>query len=134
MMCQRIGLLPTRTIGLGLNSVSSLSRAPRPPHRITVFMVRGPRTGPRGRRDGSRAPEPEWKSASVRPLVEPPADVLRQRQGRREAGRLDPDQVHEAGAARLETDHEVDLPGRMPGLRPDPRVGPAQMIDPEPRQ
>ena len=37
MMCQRIGLLPISTMGLGLNSVSSLIRVPFPPQRITTF-------------------------------------------------------------------------------------------------
>ena len=40
MMCQRIGLPPISTIGLGRTSVSSLSRVPRPPARITAFMGR----------------------------------------------------------------------------------------------
>src|SRR5947209_3697426 len=37
-MCQRIGLPPTSTIGLGRRSVSSDNRVPRPPARMTVFM------------------------------------------------------------------------------------------------
>jgi hypothetical protein len=37
MMCQRIGLPPTSTIGLGRAAVSSLSREPIPPARITAF-------------------------------------------------------------------------------------------------
>ena len=37
-MCQRIGLPPISTIGLGRTAVSSLSRVPRPPARITAFM------------------------------------------------------------------------------------------------
>ena len=37
MMCHRIGLPPISTIGLGLSVVSSLSREPRPPARITAF-------------------------------------------------------------------------------------------------
>src|SRR5277367_2695604 len=40
MMCQRIGRPPSSTSGLGRNSVSSRSRVPRPPHRITTFMSR----------------------------------------------------------------------------------------------
>ena len=35
-MCQRIGLPPTRTMGLGRNSVSSRIRVPRPPAKITA--------------------------------------------------------------------------------------------------
>ena len=37
MMCQRIGLPPISTIGLGRSVVSSESRVPSPPARITVF-------------------------------------------------------------------------------------------------
>jgi hypothetical protein len=37
MMCQRIGIPPISTIGLGRNEVSSLSRLPSPPARITAF-------------------------------------------------------------------------------------------------
>src|SRR5262245_47773727 len=36
MMCQRIGMPPISTIGLGRTAVSSPSRVPRPPARITV--------------------------------------------------------------------------------------------------
>jgi hypothetical protein len=39
MMCQRIGLPPISTIGLGRVTVSSLSREPMPPARITAFTV-----------------------------------------------------------------------------------------------
>ena len=39
MMCQRIGLPPISTIGFGRGPVSSLSRVPRPPARITAFMA-----------------------------------------------------------------------------------------------
>src|SRR5208283_5780698 len=39
MMCQRIGLPPTSTIGLGRNSVSSRKRVPSPPHRITTLVI-----------------------------------------------------------------------------------------------
>src|ERR1022692_1648550 len=38
MMCQSIGRSPIGTMGLGRNSVSSRSRVPWPPHRITTFM------------------------------------------------------------------------------------------------
>lgn len=38
MMCQRMGRCPTSTSGLGRNSVSSRSRVPWPPHRITTFI------------------------------------------------------------------------------------------------
>src|ERR1700749_4262903 len=38
-MCQRIGRPPISTIGLGRITVSSLSRVPRPPARITAFIV-----------------------------------------------------------------------------------------------
>src|SRR5258706_5957569 len=38
MMCQRIGFPPTSTIGFGRNSVSSRSRVPRPPARMTAFI------------------------------------------------------------------------------------------------
>src|SRR5664280_1879538 len=37
MMCQRTGLPPTSTIGLGRNSVSSRIRVPRPPASSTAF-------------------------------------------------------------------------------------------------
>src|SRR6185437_7273090 len=37
MMCHRIGRPPISTIGLGRMVVSSLSRVPRPPARITSF-------------------------------------------------------------------------------------------------
>src|SRR5690349_9298348 len=39
MMCQRIGLIPISTIGLGFRSVSSRKRVPRPPQRITTFIA-----------------------------------------------------------------------------------------------
>src|SRR5262249_19927837 len=42
MMCQRIGRLPISTIGLGLISVSSASRVPRPPASITTFNSPSP--------------------------------------------------------------------------------------------
>src|SRR5687767_9711842 len=35
-MCQRIGMSPTWTSGLGLNSVSSRRRVPVPPQRMTT--------------------------------------------------------------------------------------------------
>src|ERR1051325_10791350 len=38
MMCQRIGLPPISTIGLGRIAVSSAKRAPFPPARITTFI------------------------------------------------------------------------------------------------
>jgi hypothetical protein len=40
MMCQRIGVPPTSTMGLGLIVVSPLKREPRPPARITAFTGR----------------------------------------------------------------------------------------------
>ena len=39
MMCQMIGLPPISIIGLGRVSVSSVRRVPRPPARMTVFIV-----------------------------------------------------------------------------------------------
>src|SRR5262249_48027306 len=42
MMCQRIGRLPISTIGLGLISVSSASRVPKPPASITTFNSPSP--------------------------------------------------------------------------------------------
>src|SRR4051812_43674577 len=39
MRCQRIGLPPTSTIGLGRRDVSSASRVPRPPARMTAFTI-----------------------------------------------------------------------------------------------
>src|SRR4051812_46603722 len=38
MMCQRIGLSPISTSGLGLATVSSASREPMPPARMTAFI------------------------------------------------------------------------------------------------
>src|SRR3989344_3375123 len=38
MMCQSIGRSPIRTIGFGMNSVSSLRRVPRPPHKMATGM------------------------------------------------------------------------------------------------
>src|SRR3954452_11711906 len=38
MMCQMIGMAPISIIGLGRTAVSSLSRVPRPPARITAFI------------------------------------------------------------------------------------------------
>ena len=38
MMCQMIGLPPISTIGFGRTPVSSLSRVPKPPARITAFI------------------------------------------------------------------------------------------------
>src|SRR5271157_2328669 len=43
MMCQRMGRPPTSTMGFGRNSVSSRSRVPNPPHRITTFTFGRPR-------------------------------------------------------------------------------------------
>src|SRR4051812_3288646 len=40
MMCQRIGRSPIGSIGFGRNSVSSRSRVPLPPQRITTFIAR----------------------------------------------------------------------------------------------
>src|SRR5688500_18726033 len=42
MMCQRIGRPPISTMGLGRVSVSSASRVPWPPARITTFIARPP--------------------------------------------------------------------------------------------
>src|SRR5476651_461175 len=39
MMCQRIGMPPISTIGLGRASVSSERRVPRPPARSTAFIL-----------------------------------------------------------------------------------------------
>src|ERR1039458_2507262 len=41
MTCHRIGCSPMGTIGLGRNSVSSLMRVPRPPHRMKTGMLAG---------------------------------------------------------------------------------------------
>ncbi|MBA7511065.1 hypothetical protein ES705_03055 [subsurface metagenome] len=38
-MCQIIGCPPISTIGLGIISVSSLSLVPKPPARITTFIL-----------------------------------------------------------------------------------------------
>src|SRR5919112_1656984 len=42
MMCQRIGRSPISTIGLGRDAVSSDSRVPRPPARMTTFTSARP--------------------------------------------------------------------------------------------
>src|SRR6185369_13427027 len=42
MMCQRIGFPPISTIGFGFSTVSSLSRVPRPPASMTVFIMSPP--------------------------------------------------------------------------------------------
>ena len=39
MMCQRIGRLPIGAIGLGMTSLTSRKRVPRPPHKIATFIV-----------------------------------------------------------------------------------------------
>ncbi|MNX64092.1 hypothetical protein D3C86_951090 [compost metagenome] len=39
MMCQRMGLPPISIMGLGFKPVSSEIRVPRPPARITAFIV-----------------------------------------------------------------------------------------------
>src|SRR4051812_30612673 len=39
MMCQRMGRPPTSTSGFGRYSVSSRSRVPCPPHKITTFIL-----------------------------------------------------------------------------------------------
>lgn len=39
MMCQRIGIPPISTIGLGRYSVSSRIRVPLPPHRMTACKL-----------------------------------------------------------------------------------------------
>src|SRR6185437_10832271 len=38
MMCQRMGRLPIGAIGLGITSLTSRKRVPRPPHRIATFI------------------------------------------------------------------------------------------------
>src|SRR5579864_9709520 len=43
MMCHSIGQLPMVTMGLGMRSVSSDKRVPRPPARMTAFMPSRPR-------------------------------------------------------------------------------------------
>src|SRR5436189_6179619 len=40
MMCHRMGRPPISTIGFGLISVSSESRVPSPPARMTAFMAK----------------------------------------------------------------------------------------------
>src|SRR5712691_9032412 len=42
MICHSIGLPPTSTIGLGRKTVSSDKRDPKPPARITTFIVLSP--------------------------------------------------------------------------------------------
>ena len=39
MMCHKIGLLPISIMGLGFKWVSSLSRVPSPPAKITAFIA-----------------------------------------------------------------------------------------------
>src|SRR5580693_6685463 len=43
MMCHRIGQLPMVTMGLGMRSVSSDKRVPKPPARMSAFMPSRPR-------------------------------------------------------------------------------------------
>src|SRR5580692_4588939 len=61
-MCHRIGMPPMSTIGLGRTVVSSLSRVPRPPARITAFTDE--RTSSRfgGTNEGVRMKPPLRKS------------------------------------------------------------------------
>ena len=66
MMCQRIGRPPTSTIGFGFASVSSDSRVPRPPARITTFMPRNS-TGGTGSR--SRVAEYDRRVSERRALI-----------------------------------------------------------------
>src|SRR6266852_4399895 len=42
MICQRIGLPPISTMGLGFKEVSSLMRVPNPPAKITAFITFAP--------------------------------------------------------------------------------------------
>src|SRR5258708_2200179 len=60
MMCQRIGLPPISTIGFGRTEVSSESREPRPPARITAFtsreLSRPLRANPASRRAATKVP------------------------------------------------------------------------------
>src|SRR4051812_19131103 len=39
MMCHKIGRSPMRSIGLGISSETSRIRTPRPPQKITTFMI-----------------------------------------------------------------------------------------------
>src|SRR5690349_9682245 len=55
MMCQSIGLPPISTIGFGRATVSSDSREPRPPARMTAFIVHPPLTPRTGAELGPRA-------------------------------------------------------------------------------
>ena len=58
MMCQRIGRLPTGTMGLGRTSVSSRSRVPRPPHRTKTGTSEKPFFTSLPLWDRAKLPEP----------------------------------------------------------------------------
>src|SRR3954463_4143513 len=62
MMCHRIGRPPIATIGLGMAWVSSASRVPRPPARITTCIVTS--LGARRTRSGGGG-QPRWSAANL---------------------------------------------------------------------
>ena len=69
MMCQSIGLPPISTIGLGRTAVSSLSREPNPPAKITAF------TSVQGNRRSARLHTRLGASAANNALGSPAYDV-----------------------------------------------------------
>src|SRR5450830_483842 len=79
MICHRIGLPPTSTIGFGRRVVSSLSREPIPPARMTAFMTPSPGEPPpllHVRSGYSRREKPTGYPARVRPPWRQPAWLL----------------------------------------------------------
>src|SRR2546423_10877112 len=100
MMCQRIGRSPISTIGFGRVSVSSASRVPRPPARITTF-ISAPHPRPAGNdsSDGQRDP--------LRPRRGLPFHDLDDERGR--LRRLVVDGPDPQTASVLERDHEDAL-------------------------
>src|SRR5262245_16676752 len=64
MICQRMGLPPMSMSGFGIAAVSSDSRVPNPPAKITAFILRAP------------SPQRAGRSLLAKPL-EAPEETLR---------------------------------------------------------
>src|SRR3954464_6582468 len=92
MTCHRSGFAPISIIGFGFDSVSSLSRVPRPPARITAFTWAERRVGMRS-----------WARRHVTDLV---CDLPRDRERRGGGGRRRV--AHVQRASRAGEDEVVD--------------------------
>src|SRR5262245_35295730 len=113
MMCQRIGLPPISTMGLGRVSVSSVKRVPRPPARMTTFMMRRGGRPASLRQGGCRASCGKGGPGSaLRPAGGPGVEIAIESGYVVPGGRLVPSRVVGHGRFRIDADPrlgEVDL-------------------------